>query len=109
MNLQNLEIQRQRYDGNVYFPAFIPTRSIGNALMSASLMSTASAEEPCHSEQAHQGWLHLHVHDFGGDRYCDFVCGHISVDQILVGKSPLKKRKGKERKEIINPTPLYAA
>lgn len=52
-----------------------------------------SAEEPCNSEQACQGRLHLYVHDFSSDQYCDSCCGHISIDQMLVKNSTEKKEK----------------
>lgn len=77
------------YNRNVYFLSFIPTRSSHFALMSTFLVLTVSASGTCTSEQAHQGRLHLHVHDVGDDRYCVSGCGHNILKKDLSTQSPL--------------------
>lgn len=52
---------------------------------------TASAEEPGNFEQAHQGRLHLHVHDFVCYRDCDSGRSCIFVDQIPVNRTTEKR------------------
>lgn len=48
------------------------------------LIKTASAEEAGNTEQADQGWLHLHVNDFISCWDCRSYRCHMATGQVFV-------------------------